>query len=159
YPGVDQVGALAVVDIGIAAEAVTEIQPRSHLIEASDVAPFVPVRAAGAHKGTYGHVLVIAGSRGRTGAARLATHAACRSGAGLTTLAGPGSLNDILASGVPEAMTAMLADVDGSVRFDEGGIRSALQGKTTVVVGPGIGTHDDAQRIVRFLLTEVALPV
>jgi len=159
YPGVDHVGALAVVDIGIAAEAVAEVHPRTHLLEARDAAALVPVRDAAAHKGTCGHVLVIAGSRGRTGAARLTAHAACRSGAGLTTLAGPASLNDILASGVPEAMTALLADTDGFVRFDEGGLRRLLDGKTAVVVGPGIGTHEEAQKLVRFLLTEIDLPM
>jgi NAD(P)H-hydrate epimerase len=119
----------------------------------------VPVRAPEAHKGTCGHVLVIAGSRGRTGAARLAAHAACRAGAGLTTLAGPASLNDILASSVPEAMTALLSDADGVVRFDEGGVRTVLEGKTAIVVGPGIGTHDDAQKLIRFLLKEIDLPM
>ena len=159
YPGIEHVGALAVVDIGIAPEAVAEVQPRTHLLEAGDVAPLVPRRAAEAHKGTCGHVLVIAGSRGRTGAARLAAHAACRTGAGLTTLAGPASLNDILAAGVPEVMTALLDDQDGSVRFNEGGLRRVLDGKTAVVVGPGIGVHEEAQKLVRFLLAEIALPM
>ncbi len=159
HPGVEHVGALTVVDIGIAAEAVAEAPPRTRLLDPDEVRPLVPVRGPEAHKGTCGHVLVVAGSRGRTGAARLATHAACRSGAGLTTLAGPASLNDVLASGVPEAMTVLLADTDGFVRFDEGGLRHALEGKTAVVVGPGIGTHDDAQKLVRFLLSEVDLPM
>ncbi|HXQ24094.1 MAG TPA: NAD(P)H-hydrate dehydratase [Candidatus Acidoferrales bacterium] len=159
YPGIEHVGALAVVDIGIAPAAVAEVQPRTQLLELHDVAPLVPRRAPEAHKGTCGHVLVIAGSRGRTGAARLAAHAACRTGAGLTTLAGPASVNDVLSVGVPEAMTALLADADGAVRFDEGGMRRVLEGKTAVVVGPGIGTHNDAEKLVRFLLTEVDLPM
>ncbi len=159
HPGIEHVGALAVVDIGIAPEAVAQVQPRTHLLEASDVAPLVPVRAPETHKGTCGHVLVIAGSRGRTGAARLAAHAACRAGAGLTTLAGPASLNDLLASSVPEAMTALLSDAEGFVRFDEGGVRTVLEGKTAIVVGPGIGTHDDAQKLIRFLLKEIDLPM
>jgi ADP-dependent NAD(P)H-hydrate dehydratase / NAD(P)H-hydrate epimerase len=159
YPGVDHVGALAVVDIGIAGEAVAEVQPRTRLLDAGEVRPLVPVRAAESHKGTCGHVLIFAGSRGHTGAARLAAHAACRAGAGLTTLAGPASLNSILASGVPEAMTALLDDVDGLMRFDAAWVRALLDGKTAVVVGPGLGTHDDAATLVRFLLSEVALPM
>ncbi len=159
HPGIEHVGALAVVDIGIATEALAEAQPRTRLLEPEDIAPLVPRRDAEAHKGTCGHVLVIAGSRGRTGAARLAAHAACRTGAGLTTLAGPASLNDILAGGVPEVMTALLDEQDGAVRFDEGGMRAVLEGKTAVVVGPGIGVHDDAQKLVRFLLSEVPLPM
>jgi NAD(P)H-hydrate epimerase len=159
HPGVQHVGALAVVDIGIADEAVAEVRPRTHLLRARDVTPLLPVRAPEAHKGTCGHVLIIAGSRGRTGAARLAAHAACRSGAGLTTLAGPASLNAVLASGVPEAMTAALDDLDGLVRFDEVAVRRLLEGKTAVIVGPGIGTHEEAVKLVRFLLAEIELPM
>jgi NAD(P)H-hydrate epimerase len=157
YPGVTHVGALAVVDIGIAAEAVSEVRPQTRLLDAAEVAPLVPRRAPEAHKGTCGHVLVIAGSRGRTGAALLATHAACRTGAGLTTLAGPASLNDIFSSGVPEAMTATLPDADGLLRFDETRVRAVVEGKSAVIVGPGIGTHEDAEKLVRFLVSEIPL--
>ena len=159
YPGIEHVGALAVVDIGIAPEAVADVQPRTHVLDADEVGPLVPVRAPESHKGTCGHVLIFAGSRGHTGAARLAAHAACRTGAGLTTLAGPASLNSIFASGVPEAMTALLDDVDGLMRFDEAWVRALLEGKTAVIVGPGLGTHDDAAKLIRFLLSEVALPM
>ena len=159
HPGVDHVGALAVVDIGIAADAVADVLPRTALLQAPDVARLVPVRVPDTHKGSYGHVLVIAGSRGHTGAALLAAHAACRTGAGLTTLAGPASLNTIFSLGAPEVMTVSLADADGGVRFDETAVRRAMEGKTAVVVGPGIGTHDDAERLVAFLLQEAALPM
>jgi ADP-dependent NAD(P)H-hydrate dehydratase / NAD(P)H-hydrate epimerase len=159
HPGLEHVGTLAVVDIGVAAGAVAEVHPSTRLLEEAQVASLVPVRAAEAHKGTCGHVLVIAGSRGHTGAALLAAHGACRAGAGLTTLAGPASLNAILCSGIPEAMTAPLADKDGLVQFDESQIRALLEGKTAVIVGPGVGVHNDAQRLVRFLLAEIALPM
>ncbi|MFQ5667165.1 MAG: NAD(P)H-hydrate dehydratase [Candidatus Binatia bacterium] len=159
YPGVEHVGTLAVVDIGTAVEAVAEVQPRTQLLEAAQTGRLLPGRAAQAHKGTCGHVLVIAGSRGRTGAALLATHAAARAGAGLTTLAGPTSLNTVLASGIPEAMTALLADTDGLVRFDELQMRALVEGKSAIVVGPGIGTHEDAGKLVRFLIEKIALPM
>jgi NAD(P)H-hydrate epimerase len=129
------------------------------LLDAKEVAPLVPVRAAEAHKGSCGHVLVIAGSRGHTGAALLAAHAACRTGAGLTTLAGPASLNAIFCGGPPEVMTAPLRDVDGVLEFDEAEIRSLLHGKTALIVGPGMGTHLAAEKLIRFLLAEVALPM
>jgi hydroxyethylthiazole kinase-like uncharacterized protein yjeF len=159
YPGVEHVGALAVVDIGIAPEAVSEVGPQTRLLGGDEVAPLVPRRAPDAHKGTCGHVLVIAGARGRTGAALLATHAACRTGAGLTTLAGPASLNAVFSTGIPEAMTATLPDTDGLIRFEEGRVRAVLEGKDAVIVGPGIGTHTDAETLVRFLLTETDLPI
>lgn len=159
YPGVGHVGALAVVDIGIAPEALAEVQPRTRLLDPAEVAPLVPVRAPEAHKGTCGHLLIIAGSRGHSGAALMTAHGAARTGAGLTTLAGPASLNDVLASGRPEVMTALLRDRDGFVEFGEAQIRSILEGKNAVVVGPGLGTHEDAQKLVRFLLAEVPLPM
>ncbi|MFN8625337.1 MAG: NAD(P)H-hydrate dehydratase [Candidatus Binatia bacterium] len=159
YPGIDYVGALAIVDIGIAPEAVAEVRPRRRLLEPRDVAALVPVRASEAHKGSCGHALVLAGSRGHSGAALMTAHAVARAGAGLTTLAGPASLNTVFSLGRPEVMTAPLPDVDGFVQFDEAGIRALLDGKDAVVVGPGIGTHEDAQKLVRFLLREIALPV
>jgi hydroxyethylthiazole kinase-like uncharacterized protein yjeF len=159
YPGVGHVGALAVVDIGIALEALAEVQPRRRLLDPAEVAPLVPVRAPETHKGNCGHVLIVAGSRGHSGAALMTGHGAARAGAGLTTVAGPASLNDVLASGRPEVMTVLLRDRDGFVVFDEAQIRSALEGKNAVVVGPGLGTHEDAQKLVSFLLAEVALPM
>lgn len=159
HPGVVHVGTLAVVDIGIAPQAVAEVQPRTRLLDADEVASLVPVRSPEAHKGSCGHVLVIAGSRGHTGAALLAAHAACRSGAGLTTLAGPASLNMVYCSGAPEVMTAPLHDVDGLLEFNEAEMRNLLHGKTAVIVGPGMGTHGAAQTLVRFLLAEVPLPM
>jgi len=159
HPGVEHVGTLAVVDIGIAAAAVAEVEPRMRLLDANEVAPLVPVRPPDSHKGSCGHVLVIAGSRGHTGAALLAAHAACRSGAGLTTLAGPASLNAIYSGGAPEVMTAGLRDVDGLLEFDEAAVRKLLEGKTALVVGPGMGTHAAAETLVRFLLAEVSLPM
>jgi len=147
------------VDIGIAPEAVAEVQPQTRLLEAADVAALVPVRAPEAHKGTCGHVLVIAGSRGHSGAALMTAYAAARAGAGLTTLAGPASLNTIFALGRPEVMTLPLPDTEGFVEFDEDQIRSALAGKSAVVIGPGMGTHEGAQKLVRFLLEEIDLPV
>lgn len=159
YPGLSYVGDLTVVDIGIPAAAVAEVQPGARLLDAAGVGRLVPVRQPDAHKGTAGHVLAIAGSRGHTGAALMAAHAACRAGAGLTTLAGPASLNTVFSLGAPEVMTAPLADREGLVEFDEAAVRRLIEGKTAVVVGPGIGVHDGAAALVRFLLAEVALPM
>ncbi|HEX5607618.1 MAG TPA: NAD(P)H-hydrate epimerase, partial [Candidatus Binatia bacterium] len=110
YPGIDYVGALIVADIGIAAQAVAEVNPDTELLERETVRRLVPRRGADTHKGSYGHVLVVAGSRGKTGAAILASRAAMRSGAGLTTLAAPRSLNNIFASSLIEVMTEPLGE-------------------------------------------------
>jgi hydroxyethylthiazole kinase-like uncharacterized protein yjeF len=159
YPGARLCGALAVVDIGIAPQAVAEHPPRTALLEAADVARLLPLRDAEAHKGTTGHVLVIAGSFGKTGAAQLVSRAALRAGAGLVTLVGPRSLYPIYAGGVLEVMTDALPDRDGRIRFDEDHLRRLAEGKAAAVIGPGIGTHTDAARTVRWLLRHLEIPV
>lgn len=158
-PGARLCGTLAVVDIGLAAEAIAAHPPRTELLEADAVARLLPQRSAEAHKGDCGHVLVVAGSFGHTGAAQLASRAALRSGAGLVTLAGPASLYPVYAAGALEAMTDALPDRDGWIRFDRSRLERLIEGKTTIVVGPGIGTHPDARRVVRWLLTNARVPL
>src|SRR5207253_10244194 len=92
YPGVEHTGLLAVVDIGIPPEALAAVAPRITLLESEEVGALLPPRRRDAHKGDFGHVLAIAGSRGKTGAALLAAQAAARSGGGPTTRAGPAAL-------------------------------------------------------------------
>lgn len=159
YPGLDYVGELAVVDIGVPAEAVAEVGVRIHLLERADAVNLLPQRVAEAHKGTCGHVLLLAGSLGHTGAALLAARAAARGGAGLVTHAGPASLNTIFCLGAPEVMTAPLADVAGQLQFTSAAARQVLRGKHTVVIGPGLGTHTAVERWLRCVLGQRQLPV
>jgi NAD(P)H-hydrate epimerase len=158
-PGVDYTGALAVVDIGISPAALDIVSPATRLIEAGAVAGLVPRRRRDAHKGDSGHLLIIAGSRGRTGAAQLAARAALRGGAGLVTLAGPAALNPILCAAAPEVMTAVLPDHDDRLVFDAAQLARLLDGKSAVVVGPGMGTHEDARRTVLWLLEHASIPI
>jgi NAD(P)H-hydrate epimerase len=159
FPGARLTGTLAVVDIGIAAAALEECPTRAELLDPGHVARFIPDRRPDAHKGDCGHLLVIAGGFGKTGAAQLATRGALRAGAGLVTLVGPASLYPIYAVGVVEAMTDVLPDVEGRIRFDEALLRSLLEGKTAVVVGPGIGVDDETRKLVRWLVQCAAVPV
>ncbi|HWH77199.1 MAG TPA: NAD(P)H-hydrate epimerase, partial [Candidatus Binatus sp.] len=112
YPGLNFVGDLVVVDIGIDAGALKKVAPRSEILDRDEIAWLVPRRHADSHKGTYGHVVVVAGSRGKTGAAILACRAAMRAGAGLVTLAAPKSLNSIFATSLVEVMTEPLRNND-----------------------------------------------
>jgi ADP-dependent NAD(P)H-hydrate dehydratase / NAD(P)H-hydrate epimerase len=82
YPGLDYVGELVVADIGIAEEAIAAVAPKTELLNRDTIRRLVPRRDPDTHKGTYGHCVVVAGSRGKTGAAILACRAAMRSGAG-----------------------------------------------------------------------------
>jgi NAD(P)H-hydrate epimerase len=108
-PGCDLAGRVTVADIGVpAAEVARGIT--TFLLESSDVARHFPRRERATHKGTYGHLLVVAGSIGKTGAAALAADAAMRSGVGLVTVGTPASQQPIVASLTVEAMTAPLAE-------------------------------------------------
>ncbi len=161
YPGAEYVGQLVIVDIGIAAQALTDIDLQTELLLAEEIGSLVHKRSADGHKGDFGHVLVIAGSRGKTGAALICCQAAMRTGAGLVTLGSPASLNSVLASAVLEVMTVPLADNDeGSLRFDnEEELSRALAGKTAVVLGPGIGVSSDTIALTRWLVTHCELPL
>jgi NAD(P)H-hydrate epimerase len=159
HPGVEHCGTLAVVDIGIAPQAVLERPPRTALIDAADAAALLPLRRAEAHKGDCGHVLVIAGSFGKTGAAQLVTRAAARAGAGLVTLCGPLSLYSVYASAVLEAMTEALPDEAGHLSFAPENLSALVGGKSAIVVGPGIGTGEGARRTVEWLLARSPAPL
>ena len=130
YPGVRHCGRLAVVDIGLAPEAIAAHPPRAALLEDGDVARLVPARPPDAHKGDCGHVLIIAGSFGKTGAAQLAARAAGRVGAGLVTVVAPASLYPVYAAGALEVMTEALPDDDGRIRFDAARLAALVEGKS-----------------------------
>lgn len=158
-PGVQHCGVLSVIEIGLDADAIAAHPPRATLLDDCAVGRLVPVRAGDAHKGDCGHVLVVAGSFGKTGAAQLASRAAARAGAGLVTLVGPRSLHAVYAAGALETMTDVLPDDDGHIRFDPASLERLLAGKTAVVIGPGIGTHDGAVQTVTWLLANARVPM
>ncbi len=121
----------------------------------------LPARADEAHKGTFGHVLVLAGSRGFTGAAKLATEAAYRAGAGLATLGLPQPLVPIVVPALIEAMWLALPATKND-SFSVEAIAPALvaaENKQAVVLGPGISTHDDTRRFVIEFLKQNKTPL
>ncbi len=160
YPGVNFVGALAVADIGIDPRALTAVAPQTELLDRENMGWLVPRRAADTHKGSYGHLLVLAGSRGKTGAAILACRAAMRAGAGLVTLAAPRSLNAIFAASLVEAMTEPLRENANEVMepLNDAEWRALLERKNGLLFGPGIGVNDATQNTLRWLLRNLSLP-
>ena len=120
----------------------------------------VPRREPDTHKGTYGHLLIVAGSRGKTGAAILASRAAMRSGAGLVTLAAPRSLNNILAGALVEVMTETLRDNSAGEMetLSDDDWRRLLERKNALLFGPGIGVTAATQSGLRWLLRNLAMP-
>ena len=119
----------------------------------------VPARAADSHKGDFGRVLVVAGSRGRTGAAHLAAIGALRSGAGLVTIATPRSCVPIVAAMAPEYMTEAL-DETPSGTIDYGAIDRVLDLKADVIaVGPGLGQAPSTSAFVHALVERAGVPL
>jgi ADP-dependent NAD(P)H-hydrate dehydratase / NAD(P)H-hydrate epimerase len=160
YPGAKYAGELVVADIGIDERAVAEVAPKTELLEREMIRWLVPRREPDTHKGSYGHVLVLAGSRGKTGAAILSSRAAMRSGAGLTTLAAPRSLNNIFASALVEVMTELLRDnaAEEVEPLSDDEWRRLLERKNVLLFGPGIGVNHATQNILRWLLRNLAVP-
>ena len=160
YPGLSYVGDLAVADIGIDCRAVEEVSPYIELLEREGIRRLVPVREPDTHKGTYGHLLVMAGSRGKTGAAILASRAAMRTGAGLVTLAAPRSLNDIFASSLVEVMTEPLRDnaAEEMEPLGDEDWRRLLERKNSLLFGPGIDVTDTTRSTLRWLLRNLEAP-
>ena len=161
YPGVEHTGLLAVVDIGIPPEALAAVQPRVSLLEQQEVGRLLAPRPRDAHKGTFGHVLLVAGSRGKTGAALLAAQGSARAGAGLVTLAVPATLQPALEARVREAMTVALGDTGaGAAALSDGAaLEDLLAGRTAVVCGPGLGLADATRSLVAELIRRCRVPL
>jgi ADP-dependent NAD(P)H-hydrate dehydratase / NAD(P)H-hydrate epimerase len=115
------------------------------------------------HKGNYGHVLVLGGSVGKTGAAAMAAKAALRAGAGLVTVATASSALPVIASHSMEVMTESLPETDaGTVSLcalDGGLLDKLVEGKTVLAVGPGLGRHPETAELVRTVVNRYDLPV
>ena len=112
----------------------------------------LPRRAADSHKGDYGRLFILAGSRGYTGAAALCARSAVRGGAGLVTLAVPEDVYPIVAVKCDEAMVWPLPEDDGAVLEKAKDCDAAL-------IGPGLGQGERAERLVRLLLRSLDCPV
>jgi hydroxyethylthiazole kinase-like uncharacterized protein yjeF len=161
YPGADFTGALKIVDIGIPPPIVEAVHPGQFLITARLIRSCLPARAADAHKGRTGHLLVIAGSSGKTGAAVMTSISALRAGAGLVTLGIAESLNPILEAGMLEAMTAPLPETRAGVIAESAvdAINKLIPGKKCLAVGPGLGQEPETGELVRKIIKDSKIPV
>jgi ADP-dependent NAD(P)H-hydrate dehydratase / NAD(P)H-hydrate epimerase len=159
-PGLDYAGKVSVVDIGIPSDEVRR-GVTTFLLEAKDVAANLPPRARTAHKGTYGHLLIVAGSLGKTGAAALAARAAMRSGAGLVTVATAASQQPVVAGLVLEPMTEALPETHShsvSLKALDTLLELAAT-RSAVAIGPGLGLDPETQALVRELARTVPRPM
>ena len=160
-PAEGLVGRLFVAPIGIPPELFDDPGLKVELVERGDVLPLFAAREPNTHKGTYGHVLVVAGSRGKTGAASLAAKAALKMGAGLVTVATPESCLPIVARSMDELMTEPLAETpEGTIGARSlSRISALLKGKDALLIGPGISTHPETISLVLALLPRVRIPM
>jgi len=147
------VGALSLVDIGLAEKAWEALDSVIELGAKEALAGLLTSRPAAAHKGTNGHVVLVAGSRGKSGAAILAARGALRGGAGLVTVACPPDAQAAVAAGAPEIMTDAIRGLSAKEW------RERLAGKGAAVIGPGLGTAPNASRLVRWLVTHAQVPL
>lgn len=160
-PGSQFVGKLEIVDIGIPPGVVEEVAPNHYLLTQNMIAQAFHARDAQSHKGTTGHLLVIGGSPGKTGAAIMTSLAAMRAGAGLVTLGIPKSLNMAVESQLIEVMTEPLpenADQTLGLSAHRKVLRQ-LKRKDALAVGPGMGAAKSTQNLVRKLIQASHVPV
>jgi NAD(P)H-hydrate epimerase len=159
-PGEGHAGDVIIADIGIPYDVVEQLEgKRVELLTPEQIRELVVPRAPESHKGDFGRVTIVAGSRGKTGAAHLAAVAALRSGAGLVTVATPGSCLPVIASMAPEFMTEPLPESDnGSVAPES--VEAVLELQHDVIAcGPGLGRGRGVGDFVRRLVDRCTTPL
>lgn len=160
-PGAAYVGKLLVDNIGLPAELLNE-DIHQTLVDDELALTFLPARPKDSHKGTCGKILIIAGSRGMTGAASLAAMSAMKVGAGLVTLATPESLNPIYEVKLTEVMTAPLDEVkQGIIGGDKAAekILNLAEKVDAILIGCGLGRERETSALVKKIVAEVDKPL
>lgn len=163
-PAAGSCGELVVADLGIPPSLVDDAEEADgplHLLRGPEVAAWLPGREPASHKGDYGHLLVVAGSVGKGGAAVMAARAAVRAGAGLVTAAVPAAVLPIVQGGCVEAMGVPLpAGDDGAIAAGAAAaILAAARGKDAVALGPGLGQGEAAAAAIREAVLALDLPL
>ena len=163
-PASERVGKLIVRDIGTTRDLIESTsESKLRWIERGEFQSLPWKRKPDAHKGDFGHALIVAGSVGKSGAAALSAWGALRAGAGLVTVATASEVLPIVASTLPEIMTEPLLCTDaGSIsarNLEYGRFSQVTKGKSVMAIGPGLSTDEETQRFVRSVLAETDLPV
>lgn len=155
-------GEIVVGQIGSPPEAI-QSQLNLDVIAWPDIQPCFAPRAPDAHKGSFGHVLTIGGSLGKSGAAAMAGMAALRAGAGLSTVATPRSVLPMVAGFAAELMTEPLAETEAGTislsAIEYGRLDAIVAGKTVLALGPGISRHADTVQFIRAIVDKYPQPL
>ena len=160
YPGKAYVGKIEVVDIGVPTEVIDQAGITLECVEHDEVSRTIPRREPNAHKGDCGRVAVVAGSVGMTGAAALTCQAALRSGAGMTILGIPKSLNDVMEVKLTETMTRPLPETEERTLSlaAQADIEELLAWADVLAIGPGLSQNEETQELVRKVIQNVKKP-
>ena len=154
YPAREQCGEIAIIDIGIPEDLLETRRHRFAMIGSPEIAPLFPRRRRDAHKGDFGRVTIVAGSRGKAGAALLCAAGALRTGSGLVTIASPSSIERGFLARLPEAMTHPLPDADGALSPESADAIEALLARSDAAgIGPGLGTGRGAAAAVSAVIS------
>jgi len=152
--GIPHAGLITTVDIGIPHNYVEELGSDLHLLTPKSIATLLPKRSLDSHKGTYGHIGLIAGSPGKTGSAALAARGALRTGAGLVTIATPRSGQSSLDAKLFEAMTLAMPETKAKT-LSLAALKPLLtfaKDRDAIALGPGMSTHRETGKLIRQLL-------
>jgi NAD(P)H-hydrate epimerase len=161
YPGADYSGRVEIVDIGIPKVLIEDDAIPWNMVNGNMVSDILKPRTRDCHKGSCGHVLVLAGSPGKTGAAYMTAMGALRAGAGLVTLGIPESLNNIMEVKTTEIMTYPLPETAsktlGENSYNE--TTGLMKGKAVLVLGPGLGVNRQAREFVLRIIENSTIPL
>jgi len=159
-PGAYHAGKLTVIDISLPPHSEAVLGIDGEIADGEMIRGFLKPRMPWAHKGTFGHVAVIAGSPGKTGAAHMTSLAALKIGAGLVSLLIPETLNAIMEVKLTEVMTYPVEDRGSGYfvlsSYDK--IREFVSDKDVIIMGPGLSQHEETTQVVRRLFSEVDKP-
>ncbi len=160
YPGADYAGEIKCVDISIPDYIWDFAGTTIDIIDNELFIQNMPKRRKNSHKGDYGKLLIVGASKGLTGAAYLSSQAAMLCGSGLVTLAVPDCVNDILEVKTTESMTFPLKCIDGHIAYDcVSQILEKAKNCDAILIGPGMGTSNDVQKLVEELILTSTIPL
>lgn len=162
HPGAEFTGRLFVEDIGFPEELLNSEILKAEIVEKTDASKLLPERPKYSHKGDYGHVLVVGGSKGKTGAALMTARSCLRTGAGMVTIGVSESLLDVFQERVTEEMVLPLTDAGNGVlsKYAYKDIIDFLIEKADVLaIGPGLTSNENITNLLKELVKTATVPM
>ncbi len=151
YPGCDHAGKVTIADIGIPEHIPPLLEAHYFQLDKEDLVTLIPPRQSRSHKGLYGHLLVVAGSRYMTGAACFSSGAAYKAGAGLVECAIPEQASTVVMTNVPECITYPYSDESDDFSW----VKERVKASSTVLAGPGLSQQPYVRKLLKTLFTAV----